>query len=158
MLNKIAVSLAAALAAVALMAGPAAAGGPPPELPAFGASASPVLITFGTDSQDGVHSVTPQCTAGPGVSRSLGTITYVVQGSADATSTNGSVGIGTALTCWIIDRRTAEVYGTVSGGLPGPHGQAEGTIDVPLQNSDPYLCATANAVFNDNGTADYDDC
>jgi hypothetical protein len=154
MLKKIAFSFAAVSTAIAMMAGPAAANSEP----TFRANAAPVLVTFGTDSQDGVHSVTPQCTAGPGVSQKLGTITYVVQGSADATSTNGSVGIGTALTCIIQDRRTGQVYGAVPGGLPGPHGQAAGTVDVPLRNSDPILCATANAVFNDNGTAEYDDC
>jgi hypothetical protein len=154
MLKRIAFSCVAVSTALAMIAGPAAAKGKP----VLQSSASPVLLTVGTGSQDGTHSVTAQCTAGPGVSQSLGEITYAVQGTADATSTNGSVGIGTAMTCWIIDRRTGEVYGTVSGGLPGPHAQVAGTIDVPLNNSDPYICATANAVFNDNGTASYDDC
>jgi len=154
MVKKIAFSFAAVATALAMMAGPAAA----KSEPVFRANAAPILITFGTDSQDGIHSVTPQCTAGPGVSQSLGEITYAVQGSADATSTNGSIGIGTAMSCIIQDRRTGEVYGAVTGGLPGPHAQVAGTIDVPLQNSDPMLCATANALFNDNDTADYDDC
>lgn len=148
MRKKIAITLAAVSAVVGLVAGPAHASR---------LNSSVVLITFGTGSQDGVHNVLPQCTAGPGASKDLGTITYAVQGSADASSTNGSVGIGTALTCYIKDSVTGATYGSVSRGLPGPHAQAAGTIDVPL-SSHPYICATANAVFDDNGTATYNDC
>jgi hypothetical protein len=109
------------------------------------ATASAALESL-ANGTSGPHHVTAVCSAHFGFTTNLGQITYVVEGTASAYSTNGSVPVGTSVTCSIPG------YGSVSGGLPGADAVAAGLITVPL-NAAPTLCATANAVFNDNGTA-----
>jgi hypothetical protein len=104
------------------------------------------------------HSVAPACTAGPGVSTSLGSVTYTVYGTATATSTNGTAAVATGITCWIQDWYTGQVYGAkLSQALPGPAAVVAGTVTVPFQ-SDPRLCASANALFTNNVTTAYSTC
>jgi hypothetical protein len=134
-MRKKIVSLVATLAIVGLLAGPARAAT---------SSASPTAAA--------THNIIAQCRMSPGI----GT-THVLEGSADGWATNGSVGVGTALTCTVKDRRTGATYGSVGGGTPGPHSEVVGTVDVP-PGSDPYACASASAVFSDGVVVSYNDC
>ena len=145
MLKKVTIGIAAISTVVGLLAGPA--NGAPNLIPPLS----------GTGTQDGVHYVTARCELGPGVSKDIGSTTYPVEDSATAWATNGSVGLGVAITCYVKDSWTGATYGSVGRGLPGPHTQGAGTIDVP-SSSHPYVCTSARAAFSDGGSASYDDC
>lgn len=146
--TRVLVVLAGPAAAVALVGGPGWAGAT--EMFDVGDVARVVA---------GTYSVVPACAAPTGVSSGLGQITYVVHGSADATATNGAVAVGTTVTCKIVEiddyvaPRT--VYGTVAGGLPGPHAEAAGTVTMSTVNTNPGMCAFAHAVFSDGGLATF---
>ena len=136
--------VAAVISAVALVAGPVSA-------------ADIVLLDLGEGS-NGSHVVTGVCTGGPGVATDLGSITYVIKGTASGRTTDGhAVPTATGITCRVKDRQTGGTYGTVSGSLPGPSGAAVGTVRVPT-SGDPYVCAVANALFSDNHTASFNNC
>lgn len=113
-------------------------------------AASAVIIDRGTGS-NGPNSVTAVCKGLGGVTTdpSLRTITYAIEGQADAVSTKpGVVGVGTSVTCIVKNASTGSELGRVGGGLPGPHAEAVGTVVIPI-GSIPVMCAQASAAFSD---------
>lgn len=115
-----------------------------------------LLPTIGLGGS-GPHHVTANCTPGAGVATNLNQITYAIAATASSFSTNGSVPIATAVTCYAYNTDTNHVYASISGGLPGPDGAAAGTVTVPT-NANAALCVKANGLFNDNGTASFNNC
>jgi hypothetical protein len=120
------------------------------------AAAGLLLPTIGIGGT-GAHHVTANCTPGAGVATNLNQITYAIAATSSSFSTNGSVPIGTSVQCYAYNVDTGGVYASISGGLPGAEGAAAGTVTVPT-NANAALCVKANALFNDNGTASFDNC
>lgn len=106
---------------------------------------------------NGPHHVTAHCTPGAGVALGLNQITYVVEATASSFSTNGSLALGTSLTCYAYNIHTYRIYASISGGLPGDAAAAVGTMTVPT-SADVSLCIKATALFNDNAAAHFDSC
>ena len=134
-----------AIAALCLMASPALAVNGV-LLPALGSGAS------------GPHHITGLCNPLAGAATNLNQITYAIETTASAYSTNGSYAVGASVRCYAY--RTTypyTIYGSVSGGLPGPTAAGAGVVSVPT-NVEAALCVKANAVFSDNGTASFDGC
>lgn len=141
MIKRIAIGIAAFSAALGLLAGPA------------NAAATPASAVAGVPT----HNVTTQCSLSPGVVTNAPTVTYVVEGTADAWSTNGSFGLRTALTCYVMDSVTGATYGSFSAVSDSPHVHVAGAIVTPL-GSHPYACARASAWFSDAVMATHNDC
>ena len=111
-----------------------------------------VSLAQGSSGGDQVAAV---CGVVLGVSQQLNTVTYEVHGTADGTSATGAVALGTNVICrlyYLDSLNKPHRIGQVAGGLPGPHAEAVGSIDVPT-NRNAVLCAIGNAVFNDGETA-----
>lgn len=131
-------------AALAVVAVAGAVGAP------AAAAARPVLLD--TDlGASGPYRAPAECGGVVGVSTTIGSVTYLVEASAEAVSTNGSLAVGTTVRCVVYDAQTGEVYGRVAGGLPGSYAVAVGPVTVPL-SSNPAICVSSSAVFNDGGS------
>lgn len=121
------------------------------------ASAAALLVpTVGLGSS-GPHNVTANCTPAAGAATNLNQITYAIAATASSFSTNGSVPIATSVQCFAYNTDTRRAYASIAGGLPGAEGAAAGTVTVPT-NANAGLCVKANALFNDNGTASFNNC
>ena len=137
-------AVAAAVAAASLVAAGVAYG-----------VASPVLVSVVNTNE-----LTGSCegVAGATTDPTLQEITYAIHGQASATATEAGVaGVGTAVTCRVIDRNTGDELGSVGGGLPGPHAEAVGTVVIPI-GSRPKLCTEAFAAYSDGTGKDASDC
>ena len=115
-----------------------------------------LLPTIGVGGS-GPHHVVGHCTPGAGVATNLNQISYAIVLDATSFASNGSIPVGTSGQCIAYNTNTNHVYGSVSGGLPGGAVTAVGIITVPT-NANAALCVKANALFNDNGTASFDNC
>jgi hypothetical protein len=116
------------------------------------------VIVIGIAPGTGTHRVAAACEAVAGVTTDLNEITFAVHGSADSFTTDGhAVGVGTGVRCQIRNRNTGTIYGTVSGGLPGPHAEAVGTITAPL-NAPLKMCTFGNATFSDSHPGSSSNC
>lgn len=117
------------------------------------AHAAPVLAPAVGIPSTGRHNVVPQCNASVGVATNLEQVLFVVQGSAEAYSTNGSYAIATGVTCVVVDARTGATYGSTPGqAMPGPVAATAAIVAVPM-DSTPKLCGYAHALFSDNQPA-----
>jgi hypothetical protein len=101
---------------------------------------------------NGAYSVHASCAAVVGAATSLSSVTYAINVSGTAAATNGAIPVAVGVTCVLQDSVTGTVYGKVAGGLPGPVGEGAGLVTVPISSS-PISCVSANAVFNDGGSA-----
>ncbi|HVF06555.1 MAG TPA: hypothetical protein VNA20_17070 [Frankiaceae bacterium] len=111
-----------------------------------------VLLDTGSGSY-GPNTVFANCQGGPGASLDLNYVTYVVRGTAQASSTSGAIPIATTINCWIRDYKSGAVWGPkVTGFAPTGTAAAAGTITA---RSTGYLtmCSEAYALFNDNRPA-----
>jgi len=98
------------------------------------------------------YNAVPQCAAAAGVATGLNEISFVVQGSAEAYASDGTVAIGTGITCAVVDAVTGKYYGSTSMAMPGSAAFTVGLVKVPF-DSHPKLCGHANALFANNATA-----
>jgi len=135
---------AAGLAAAALVAGPA-----------FAVNGL-LLPTIGV-GDNGPHHVRPACSPLAGAATNLNQISYAIEATATSYSTNGSVPVGTSVQCFAYRVSNNHIYGSIAGGEPGAAAAAAGVVAIPTTVT-AALCVKANAVFNDNGTASYDNC
>ncbi|MGI8774511.1 MAG: hypothetical protein ACR2KQ_05790 [Actinomycetota bacterium] len=102
-------------------------------------------------SSSGPYTVTGQCSAVAGAATNFNDITFVVDGTATGSSTNGSVAVGASVTCRIYNKSTGKTYGSYGGGLPGPTAVAFGTVTVPrTANIGVEWCGAA--VFSNGGS------
>lgn len=109
-----------------------------------------VLMDTGTGTTSSGNRVDANCQAGPGATLDLNYVTYVVRGIAQASSTRGSIPVGTTVTCWIKDTVSGTVYGPpVTGFAPTGSAAALGTIRA-RSTGNLKMCAEAYALFNDN--------
>ncbi|HEX8001111.1 MAG TPA: hypothetical protein VF519_00280 [Mycobacteriales bacterium] len=100
----------------------------------------------------GKNNVTVQCNATVGVATGLNQVSYVVVGTAEAYSTDGTPAIATGVYCVVKDANGRTYGATPPTALPGPAVASVGLINVPLL-SDPLLCGYGNALFANNATA-----
>jgi len=122
--------------------------------PAFAAAVlAPTLGLGGT----GAHHVAGNCTVSAGVATNLNQVTYAGTATASSFSTNGSVPIATSVECYVYNTANGAAIASFAGGEPGPEAVAPGTVTVST-NVSAALCVQANALFNDNGTASFDNC
>lgn len=112
------------------------------------ATLTPVLKAPSTSS----YSVAGGCTPSAGVTTNLNQLTYVIEGTASATSTKAGVyAVSTGVTCTIRKKSNNAVVGSISGVLPGPVGITAGPITVQLTDV-VKLCWVGVAHFSDNYT------
>jgi hypothetical protein len=114
------------------------------------------MPTAGTGGS-GAHHVVASCTPVGGATSNLNQTTYAFVAVGTGFSTNGSVAIAVSMTCFVYDKATDHVWGSMSSSLPGPEAVATGTVTVPTK-ADAALCIKATATFSDNATASYDNC
>ena len=106
---------------------------------------------------NGAHHVTGNCTVSAGVATNLNQVTYAGTATASSFSTNGSVPIATSVACYAYNTVTGAQIAGFANGDPGPEAVAPGTLTVST-NVSAALCVQANALFNDNQTASFDNC
>ncbi|MDQ1694873.1 MAG: hypothetical protein QOJ03_226 [Frankiaceae bacterium] len=115
-----------------------------------------LLPTIGTGGS-GVHHVNASCTPGAGVATNLNQISYAIEATASSYSTNKSLPVGTTVKCYAYRVSTHGIYGSIAGGEPGAAAAAAGVVAVPT-TVESALCVKATALFNDNATANFNNC
>lgn len=120
-------------------------------------AAGGVVAPTASAAADGPYHVVAECATPAGPVSALDQTTYAFVAYVAAYSTNGSLGLGTSLTCYLYDRSTDRIYASVSQGTPGPDVATVGTFTVPT-TVDSALCVKANAVFSDGGAAGLNNC
>lgn len=129
-----------------------------------GVTTAAIFSTLGTQPADALATLTPVlkapstspysvaggCAPAAGATTNLNQLTYVIEGTASATSTKAGVyAVSTGVTCTIRKKSNNAVVGSISGVLPGPNSLAAGTITVQLTDV-VKLCWVGVAHFSDN--------
>lgn len=110
------------------------------------------LVTL-TPISTSPDSVNGSCTGTP-AGGSFDSTNFVVQATANASSTAGDVGLATGVTCRVWDAaHSVWLSDPVSASDPGPDAVAAGEVSVVTALTDPIPCVYTNALFTGNHTA-----